>query len=73
MTAKENHGGVHIHYEKNRVISARELARLQTFPDDFIFSGTMKRAYWQIGNAIPCLLAKNIGLAMVSQLEREKN
>jgi DNA (cytosine-5)-methyltransferase 1 len=70
MTAKENHGGVHIHYEKNRVISARELARLQTFPDDFIFSGTMKRAYWQIGNAVPCILAKNIALAVRSELER---
>ena len=64
MTAKENHGGTHIHYEKNRVISARELARLQTFPDSFIFCGTMKRAYWQIGNAVPCLMAKHIGLAI---------
>ncbi len=64
MAVKENHGGVHIHYERNRVLSARELARLQTFPDSFIFSGTMKRAYWQIGNAVPCLLAKNIGLAL---------
>ena len=64
MAVKENHGGVHIHYELNRVLSARELARLQTFPDSFIFSGTMKRAYWQIGNAVPCLLAKNIALAL---------
>lgn len=64
MTAKENHGGTHIHYEKNRVLSARELARLQTFPDDFIFAGTMKRAYWQIGNAVPCVLARSIALAL---------
>lgn len=71
MTAKENHGGTHIHYEKNRVLSARELARLQTFPDDFIFSGTMKRAYWQIGNAVPCLLAKNIALAVRALLEKK--
>jgi DNA (cytosine-5)-methyltransferase 1 len=70
MTAKENHGGVHIHYEKNRVLSARELARLQTFPDDFIFSGTMKRAYWQIGNAVPCILAKNIALAIKTELKK---
>jgi len=70
MTVKENHGGVHIHYEKNRVISARELARLQTFPDDFIFAGTMKRAYWQIGNAVPCLLAKNIALAIRNEIEK---
>jgi DNA (cytosine-5)-methyltransferase 1 len=68
MTVKENHGGCHIHYELNRVLSAREMARLQTFPDDFIFQGTMKRAYWQIGNAVPCLLAKNIGLAVKAGL-----
>lgn len=70
MTIKENHGGVHVHYEKNRVLSAREMARLQTFPDEYIFSGTMKRAYWQIGNAVPCLLAKNIGLALKSMIEQ---
>lgn len=70
MTAKENHGGTHIHYEKNRVLSARELARLQTFPDDFIFEGTMKRAYWQIGNAVPCILAKNVALALKSELDK---
>ena len=69
MAVKENHGGVHIHYERDRVMSARELARLQTFPDSFIFSGTMKRAYWQIGNAVPCLLAKNIALALRPSLD----
>ena len=73
MTAKENHGGTHIHYEKNRVLSARELARLQTFPDDFIFEGTMKRAYWQIGNAVPCIMAKNIALAIKTDIEELLN
>ncbi len=68
MTVKENHGGVHVHYELNRVLTAREMARLQTFPDDYIFSGTFKRAYWQIGNAVPCLLAQHIALAIKSQL-----
>ena len=70
MTCKENHGGCHIHYELNRVISAREMARLQTFPDDFVFTGTFKRAYWQIGNAVPCLLAKHIALAIKSELNK---
>jgi len=64
MTIKENHGGVHIHYELDRVLTAREMARLQTFPDEFIFSGTFKRAYWQIGNAVPCLLANEIAQAL---------
>lgn len=69
MAVKENHGGCHIHYELNRVLSAREMARLQTFPDDFIFSGRFKRVYWQIGNAVPCLMAYHIALAIRAQLK----
>ncbi len=68
MTIKENHGGVHIHYELDRVLTAREMARLQTFPDDYIFFGSHKRAYWQIGNAVPCTLAEHIGLAIKASL-----
>lgn len=72
MAVKENHGGCHIHPVLNRVLSAREMARLQTFPDDFIFSGTFKRAYWQIGNAVPCLMAKHIALAIKKTLRAKK-
>ncbi len=68
MTIKENHGGTHIHPYLNRVISAREMARLQTFPDSFIFEGSMKKAMWQIGNAVPPRLAECIGYALVPYL-----
>lgn len=68
MTIKENHGGVHIHHELNRTISAREMARLQSFPDDFIFSGRMKRAMFQIGNAVPPVLAQHVALALKPSL-----
>lgn len=70
MTIKENHGGTHIHPHLNRVISAREMARLQTFPDSFVFEGPMKKAMWQIGNAIPPLLAKCIATALIPYLEQ---
>ncbi len=70
MTVKENHGGTHIHPHLNRVISAREMARLQTFPDSFIFEGSMKKAMWQIGNAVPPLLVKNIGYALIPYLNQ---
>ncbi|MDC0831936.1 Modification methylase HphIA [Geitlerinema sp. FC II] len=70
MTVKENHGGTHIHPYLNRVISAREMARLQTFPDDFIFEGTMKKAMWQIGNAVPPRLAECIGLSLFPYLRK---
>lgn len=68
MTIKENHGGTHIHPHLNRVISAREMARLQTFPDSFIFAGPMKKAMWQIGNAVPPRLAEAIGQGLMPSL-----
>ena len=56
-TIKENHGGVFVHYQKDRVMTPRELARLQSFPDDFIFKGTKSSILKQIGNAVPCGLS----------------
>lgn len=64
-TIKENHGGVNIHPKLPRVLTAREMARLQSFPDDFIFYGTKSKQLIQIGNAVPPLLGKAIGLAIV--------
>lgn len=63
-TIKENHGGVNIHPKLPRVITAREMARLQSFPDDFIFCGKKNKQLVQIGNAVPCLLGKAVGLAI---------
>ncbi len=63
-TIKENHGGVNLHPKLPRVLTAREMARLQSFPDDFIFQGTKNKQLVQIGNAVPCLLGKAIGLAV---------
>lgn len=63
-TIKENHGGVNIHPRLPRVLTAREMARLQSFPDDFIFMGPKNKQLVQIGNAVPPLLGKAIGLAV---------
>jgi DNA (cytosine-5)-methyltransferase 1 len=54
----------HIHYDgaQARKISVREAARLQSFPDGFLFSGTMNSAFQQIGNAVPPLLALALAL-----------
>lgn len=49
------------HYEQNRAISIREAARLQTFPDDFMFSNSLTTAALQIGNAVPIDLVKASG------------
>ncbi len=63
-TIKENHGGVNLHPKRPRTLTAREMARIQTFPDDFIFEGPKSKQLVQIGNAVPPLLAKAIGLAI---------
>ena len=52
--------GCHIHYNQDRVLSPREAARLQSFPDTFEFLGTQGAISTQIGNAVPPLLAYQI-------------
>lgn len=63
-TVKENHGGVNLHPKLPRVLTPRELAALQSFPDDFIFKGSKKWQLVQIGNAVPPLLGRAIGIAV---------
>lgn len=49
-----------IHPTKDRAISVREAARLQTFPDSFVFCGSKDKQYQQVGNAVPPIMAKAI-------------
>lgn len=49
-----------IHPELNRAVSAREAARLQSFPDNYIFFGTKDSVYQQIGNAVPPVLGRAV-------------
>lgn len=71
-TIKENHGAVNIHPKLPRVLTAREIAAIQSFPDDFIFQGAKKWQLVQIGNAVPPLLGKAIGLAVEKGLNEKK-
>lgn len=56
------------HPSENRPLTTREYARIQTFPDDWIFKGTTTQIYKQIGNAVPVNFAKAIGKSIVKLL-----
>lgn len=59
----------HFHYKYNRVPTVRECARLQSFPDDFIFEGNKTQQFRQVGNAVPPIMAKAIAEALLEYLE----
>ena len=61
------------HPKKSRILTVREIARIQTFPDTFVFEGmNIKSKYQQIGNAVPPLLAKQIALQLKPYLLGEE-
>jgi DNA (cytosine-5)-methyltransferase 1 len=59
-------GRSHLHPEIPRTLSVRECARLQTFPDDYVFVGASARQFTQVGNAVPPVLAAHIGRSVMS-------
>ena len=62
-------GGTHVyHWKENRALTNRERARLQSFPDHFVFSGTKESVRKQIGMAVPPEGAKQIFLSVLSAL-----
>jgi len=78
----EHHGNIEGHYRSNnpndindvtgwRRLSVRECARLQSFPDDFIFPCSSSSAYKQVGNAVPPILAWNVANALYDTLNKK--
>jgi len=66
----EHHGNIEYHWNGKRRLSAREAARIQSFPDDFIFYPSTSSAYKQIGNAVPPVLAWHVATAIENFLDK---
>lgn len=63
----------HFHYKWNRIPTVRESARLQSFPDDFIFYGNKSEQYKQVGNAVPPMLGQVVAEALKPYLKEKTN
>jgi len=65
----EHHGNIEFHYKNDRRLSAREAARIQSFPDNFVFLSSTSSAYKQIGNAVPPVFSWHLAKAVRQVLD----
>jgi len=70
LTKCDPHWGSFFHPIQDRVISVREAARIQSFPDHYHFTGSVTQQYEQVGNAVPPLMAQEIGKTIVTMLDQ---
>lgn len=66
----ECHGNIQFHYNQPRRISMREAARIQSFPDDFVFQSKLRETERQVGNAVPPVLSWHIANTVLDALHK---
>lgn len=69
LTKCDPHWGAFFHPEQDRSFTVREAARIQSFPDTYVFKGSMAEQFAQVGNAVPPMLATAVGNSIRSILE----
>lgn len=68
LTKCDPHWGAYFHYEQDRAFTVREAARIQSFPDTYVFCGSRVEQYEQVGNAVPPLLGAAVGRTIAQVL-----
>lgn len=71
LTKCDPHWGAYFHYSQDRTYTVREAARIQSFPDSYVFAGTISEQFAQVGNAVPPLMATALGRGIVAMLEEQ--